>query len=335
MPRLARLDAPGVLHHVMARGIERRKIFLDDEDRDDFVRRLAAVVAGGDLVVYAWAVMPNHFHLLVRTGRTPLSRNMRSLMSGYAGHFNRRHRRRGHLFQNRFKSIVCEEESYLLELTRYVHLNPLRAKVVKDLSELEQYAYSGHSALLGRAERPWQETAEILGRFGDRLVEARRRYRAFVMAGADQGRRPELMGGGLRRSHGGWVGVSALRQGREVYRSDERILGSSSFVERVLSEAEIEGKGRYACVDLTTLERRISEHYGVAAGSLRGGGRTRAVSKARAVLCYVWVRYLGRSGRELARLLGVGAPGVYWACRTLDADSKTLAKEIERWCQIT
>jgi len=100
----------------MARGIERRKIFLDDVDRDDFVRRLAALAAGRALVVYAWCLLPNRVHLVVRTGRAPLSRSMRSLMSGYAGHFNRRHRRHGHLFQNRFKSIVCEEESYLLEL---------------------------------------------------------------------------------------------------------------------------------------------------------------------------------------------------------------------------
>ena len=335
MPRLARLDAPGVLHHVMARGIERRKIFLDDVDRDDFVRRLAALAASGAMVVYAWCLVPNHFHLLVRTGRFALSRSMRSLMSGYAGHFNRRHRRHGHVFQNRFKSIVCEEDSYLLELTRYVHLNPLRAKVVKDLRELERYAYGGHSALLCRVERPWQETAEVLGRFGDHLGEARRRYRAFVMAAAGQGRRPDLMGGGLLRSHGGWVAVSALRRGREAYRSDERILGSSSFVEKVLHEAEVEGKGRYASVDLVTLEKRICQQYGVPAGALRGGGRTRVVSKARAILCYVWVRYLGRSGRELARLLGVGPQGVYWACRKVEADSKVPAKEMERWCQIS
>jgi putative transposase len=143
------------------------------------------------------------------------------------------------------------------------------------------------------------------------------------------------MGGGLLRSQGGWVGVSALRRGREAYRSDERILGSSSFVEGVLQEAEVEGRGRYASVELATLERRIGEHCGVPVGSLRGGGRSRAVSEARAILCYVWVRYLGRSGRELARLLGVGPQGVYWACRKVEAKSRISAKEMERWCRIT
>ncbi len=118
MPRGPRLDAPGVLHHVMVRGWERRAIFRDDRDRADFVRRLAALAEGGAFAVCAWALLPNHAHLLVRTGTRPLPGAMRSLLSGYAGAFNRRHQRTGHLFQNRYKSIVVEEEPYLLELQR-------------------------------------------------------------------------------------------------------------------------------------------------------------------------------------------------------------------------
>ena len=130
MPRGPRLDTPGVLHHVMARAIERQLLFRDAHDRDDFVGRVAALAETGSFTVYAWALVPNHFHLLVRTGHRPLARSMRSLLTGYAGAFNRRHRRRGHLLQNRYKSIVCEEEPYFLELVRYLHLNPLRAGVV-------------------------------------------------------------------------------------------------------------------------------------------------------------------------------------------------------------
>jgi REP-associated tyrosine transposase len=101
MPRQARLDAPGVLHHVMVRGIERTTLFRDDADRNDFVARLAALAEAGALTIYAWALLPNHAHLLVRTGTRPLPRSMRSLLTGYAGAFNRRHKRVGHLFQNR------------------------------------------------------------------------------------------------------------------------------------------------------------------------------------------------------------------------------------------
>ena len=145
MPRQARLDAPGVLHHVMVRGIERRVIFRDDADRADFVARLATSVTDTDLTGYAWALLPNHTHLLVPTGPRPLPRVMRSLLTGYAGAFNRRHHRVGHLFQNRYKSIVVEDEPYLLELTRYIHLNPLRAGVIKTPAALDRYAWTGHT----------------------------------------------------------------------------------------------------------------------------------------------------------------------------------------------
>ena len=155
MPRQARLDAPGLLQHVMARGIERRKIFKDDHDRENFLMRLALILEETQTQCYAWALIPNHFHLLLRTGLTPLSKVMRRLMTGYAVSFNKRHKRSGHLFQNRYKSVVCEEDPYLLELIRYIHLNPLRAGLVKDLKGLDRYPWTGHSAILGKRKNPF------------------------------------------------------------------------------------------------------------------------------------------------------------------------------------
>jgi REP element-mobilizing transposase RayT len=128
MPRRARLDAPGTLHHVIGRGIPETKAFRTKKDREDFLRRIATLCETGAIAVYAWAVMDTHFHLLVRTGREALSSSMRKLLTGFVVNFNRRHRRYGHLFQNRYKSIVCEDDPYLLELTRYVHLNPLKSR---------------------------------------------------------------------------------------------------------------------------------------------------------------------------------------------------------------
>ena len=173
MPREPRLDAPGVLQHVMARGIERRKLFRDNHDRGDFLRRVATLTDAGALAVYAWALLPNHFHLLVRTGSRPLPRSMRSLLTGYVGSFNRRHRRSGHLVHNRYKSIVCEQEPYFLELVRYIHLNPLWARIVRNLRELARYPYSGHTALVGKGKYPWQDTGAVLGHFGANLRGAR------------------------------------------------------------------------------------------------------------------------------------------------------------------
>ena len=153
MPRSARLDAPGVLHHVMGRGIERRNIFLDDRDREDFVRRLKELAKEGSIEIYAWSLLRNHFHLLCKTKKRPLASSMRKLLTGYAVNFNLRHRRHGHIFQNRYKSIVCQEEAYLAELVRYLHLNLVRAGVCKGLEELNECPWSGHAALMGMAGR--------------------------------------------------------------------------------------------------------------------------------------------------------------------------------------
>ena len=152
MPRRSRIDAAGALHHVMVRGIERSRVFRSDADRNHFLERLGEILQETKTICYAWALIPNHFHLLLRTGPVPISTVMRRLLTGYALWYNLTHRRHGHLFQNRFKSILCQEDSYLLELVRYIHLNPLRAGLVGDLNELGRYAYSGHSVLMGKSE---------------------------------------------------------------------------------------------------------------------------------------------------------------------------------------
>src|SRR5271157_3871438 len=127
MPRQARLDAPGTLHHVMLRGMERGQIVADREDREAFVARLGDIATATGTTLYAWALLPNHAHLLLRSGPQGLPQFMRRLLTGYAVTYNRRHKRIGHLFQNRYKSIVVEEDAYFRELVRYIHLNPLRA----------------------------------------------------------------------------------------------------------------------------------------------------------------------------------------------------------------
>jgi REP element-mobilizing transposase RayT len=237
MPRQPRLDAPGALHHVMGRGIERTQIFRNDGDRADFLGRVADVGRARALSVYAWALMPNHFHLLVRTGGQPLPQSMQKLLTGYVVNVNRRHTRDGHLFQNRYKSILCEEDDpYLLELTRYIHGDPIRGGLVPGLAALKTYPWAGHAAILGGVPRAWQETAPILAHFGTTRRWAATRYEEFVLAGLAQGRRPERVGGGLIRSLGGWSQVLPLRQKGLKVASDERILGSGEFIERLRAE---------------------------------------------------------------------------------------------------
>src|SRR5574337_325214 len=314
MPRQPRLDAPGALHHVMARGIDRIKVFQPVDDRTDFVNRLAALCQAGQMVVYAWALMPNHFHLLVRTGERPLFQSMKKLLTGYVVNFNRRHKRYGHLFQNRYKSIVCEEDPYLLELTRYIHLNPVRGDIVKRLSELRRYPWTGHSAIMGTVVRDWQDTATILAYFGQKRTRAVERYENFVREGISRGRRPDLVGGGLIRSLGGWAQVLSLRRRGIKVASDERILGSGEFIEQLLADAASREKETLRLsrkiVDLATVAKKIAAGEDVTEGELRSGSRRKDVVRARRVFCQMAVKGMGYSGAEVARFLGVTTSSV-------------------------
>jgi putative transposase len=313
MPRQPRLDAPGALHHVMGRGIERTNIFRIDRDREDFLNRLANQCMEGNLIVYAWCLLSNHFHLLVRTGRQPIFRSMKKLLTGYVVNFNLRHKRTGHLFQNRYKSIICEDDPYLLELTRYIHLNPVRAGMVGELEGLNNYQWAGHSAIMGRVAREWQDIETVLGYFG-RGREAVKKYEQFVREGVSQGRKPELVGGGLIRSVGGWSQVLSLKRRGVKVASDERILGSERFIERLLSEAEEREKETLRLSrkvpDLPTLAREIVKEEGIEESELRSGMRKKRVVKGRRILCQLAVRKMGYPGAEVARFLGVTTSAV-------------------------
>jgi putative transposase len=320
MPRHARLDAPGALQHIIIRGIERQKIFRDDDDRAAFLNRLGRVLTESGTPCYAWALMPNHAHFLLETGQVSLATVMRRVLTGYAVTFNLRHRRHGPLFQNRYKSILCEREPYLLELIRYIHLNPLRAQLVRDLDELDRYPYAGHSALMGRRVYEWQAVDGVLGQFARRTATAREKYRAFVADGIATGRRPDLVGGGLIRSVGGWAAVHTLRQDESLrVKGDERILGESEFVLHVLAMAEEQLERREELrrrgVDLHRVAQRVADAFAVQPDSLLVPGKVRSMVAARSVFCYWAVRELGHSTTALARELALTQPAVSIAVR--------------------
>jgi REP element-mobilizing transposase RayT len=283
-------------------------------DREDFLERLSGLCAANALSVYAWALLTNHFHLLVRTGNQLLSNSMRRLLTGYVVNYNRRHKRYGHLFQNRYKSIVCEDDPYLLELTRYIHLNPLRAGIVKDLKGLKGYQWCGHSGIMGMVKRKWQDTDTVLGHFGKRRKSAIEKYEDFVGKGIEAGSRPELVGGGLVRSLGGWSQVLSLRRtGRRAF-SDERILGSSEFVKKVIAGAEEKTKETLRLSlkisDLPSLAMKVCKGEWVDGGSLRSGLRKRDVVKSRRIFCQIAVRKMGYPGADVARFLGINTSAV-------------------------
>jgi putative transposase len=314
MPRQSRIDAPGALHHVIIRGIERTVIFRDNQDRESFLDRLGGILMESSTPCYAWSLLSNHAHFLFRTGRIPIARVMRRLLTGYAVSFNRRHFRHGHLFQNRYKSILCEEDAYLKELVRYIHLNPLRAGLVEDLKELGSYPHSGHSVLMRKKKRDWQDRDYVLRYFGKGEREAKNSYLSFVSEGVGGGRRPELVGGGLLRSVGGWKGLKELRDSGEWVRGDERILGGSEFVERVLRESDEEWERktllRQRGVDLNRLLDRVADHFGVGIEDLKSVSKIPAIADARAILCYLAVRKLGLTSASIAKELGISPSAV-------------------------
>lgn len=335
MPRKPRLDAPGALHHVIARGIEQREIFQSRDDYQDFLKRLEEITKNDQIQILAWTLIPNHFHLLVRSGNLSLSEAMRRLLTGYAVSFNKRHNRSGHLFQNRYKSILCEEEPYLLELVRYIHLNPLRAGLVKNLDELDNYHLSGHSALMGKRKRSWQETDEVLCQFSRKVRFSRKLYRAYVSEGVALDKKFELSGGGLLRSLGGWSEVKALKRRKEPIFSDTRVLGSGAYVQCVLKEAQTKEaetlRLKIKKVNLDELLNKVSRFYRIEPEELKSGSRRTKIIEARRTIAQLSIKKFGYSGAEVARHLGVTASCINRQINTggIGAVEKEILEELE------
>ena len=330
MPRQARIDAPGALHHIVIRGIEQREIFDGDIDRRDFLDRLSRLLQELNTPCYAWALMPNHAHMLLRTGDAPIATVMRRLLTGYAIRFNRRHRRYGHVFQNRYKSILCEEDGYLMQLVAYIHLNPLRGGIVPDVAALRDYPYTGYSALMGKVKRPWQDTEYVLGLFGKTVSVARRNLGRHVQKWSEKGRRSELSGGGLVRSAGGWRAIKEAFEAGIPLVGDERILGSSEFVEATLKRSGEEYERRMRIqssgMDLSGVISAVCGSLEVDEKELVGSTRRPSIAKARALIGYIATRELSVPGSEVARRLNVDRSAVSRAIQRAENDADLVAE---------
>jgi putative transposase len=301
MPRKPRLDREGSLHHVMARGIEGGLIFRDDTDRDRFLERLGVLATKSHTEVYAFALIPNHFHLLLRSGPEGLPRLMRRLLTGYAVNFNHRHNRSGHLFQNRYKSIVVEEDPYFVELIRYIHLNPLNARVVSTLRELDAYRWSGHRCLIGTNPFAWYNAAYVLQWFSN----SKRSYRTFIKEGVEKKFLPDLSGGGLIRTLGGLP--EALLARKTPTLTDQRILGSGGFV-RDMAEKRHPSLDRYE--EMERIVSSLCRDEGITREQLCGGSRAGKLPRLRSELAFILSKELGISHAAIGRTLGITTSGV-------------------------
>jgi len=278
MARKPRVHAPGALYHVILRGNDGQNIFFDDKDRTRFYFLLQEGVERFGHRIHAFCLMGNHVHLAIQVAEASLSRIVQNLSFRYTRWINWRQGRSGHLFQGRYKAVLADADVYLLGLIRYIHLNPVRAGMVK---EPQEYPWSGHRAYLGLETIPWLTTDWVLSQFSGRVSSARRAYERFLWEGKKETRREEY----YRGSSG-----------------DGRILGNDAFVERILGEKQT---GVRPNVTLDSLMKAVCREYWIKEEELKGSSRGRRLSEVRGMVAWLvlelGVSTLGELGKATGR----------------------------------
>jgi REP-associated tyrosine transposase len=279
MARKPRVEFAGAFYHVIVRGNQRQVIFRNDTDRKYYLERLEEYRRRYGFKLYAYVLMSNHVHMLLETGQAPLSKIMHGLQLRYTGYYNRKYKKVGHLFQGRYKAILCDRQAYLLELVRYLHLNPGRMRVPLDPW---RYGWSSHGAYLGKGGLVKIEISVVLGELAKSVGQARRAYLRFMAEGRGSGHQPDYY---------------------DV--RDQRFLGDSDFVEqideRVGGEREIEVPGPRA--KFSQLLHLTAQGYGVSERNLVQPGRQRQWVRARSMLVYLAREWVRTSVKEIGRRL--------------------------------
>jgi REP element-mobilizing transposase RayT len=285
MGRPIRIEYPAALYHITSRGNERKNIFLKDEDRVKFLQILEDYHDRYGIFIHSYVLMDNHYHLVLETPKGNLLKVMHGINSSYTGYFNRRYGRSGHLFQGRYRGILVEKDAYLLSLSRYVHLNPVRAGVVR---RLEQYRWSTYLGYIGKGkELQWVEYGWVLSQFGKEKKKARERYREYVEEGL-RAKEPTP----LKNLYG------------------QALLGGEGFIERIkgvlkgrrLSEGIVERKRFLGHPTPEEVVGVVSEAFGVNEGEIwERGGRANTARKVAIDCCH---RYTGLSNGAIGELFG-------------------------------
>lgn len=280
MARKPRIEFPGAFYHVIARGNNRQKIFADDKDYKLFLERLNFYKERFRFILYAYALMPNHIHLLIETGEAPLSRAMQALQFTYTQKFNRRHKKVGHLFQGRYKAILCQKESYLLELIRYVAQNPVRARLVKRPVD---WKWSSFYDLVQLKDKHIVSVDEVLGLFGGHPTVAIKNLWKFV--------------DGVETSHN-----------ESYYKlKDQRILGDNDFAQESIKIGDAAaGDFEYYNLRIDDVVRIVAKHMGIKEEKIRSATRERIGAKARGVITYVCKTKCGKTAKDVGRYFGRG-----------------------------
>jgi REP element-mobilizing transposase RayT len=278
MARKPRIEYEGAFYHVITRGNQKQKIF---KDKNDFIRYLEILTqykSQYKYFLYYYVLMNNHVHLLIETQETLLSKILQGINQSYTMYFNRKYKTVGHLFQGRYKAILCDRDEYLLSLVKYIHLNPIRARIVKTPDE---YQWSSHHSYAKKADRKdIIDTDQVLRMFSEDKTKARNLYRAY-------------MGDG-----------SSVKK-EDIYSTiDQRILGGERFAAQVMEryDGEIRRERRGKEYTLPEIARGVEKTYGITLKQIRGKSKDRVISSGRKLLSSVAKEY-GYQGKEIAKYI--------------------------------
>lgn len=315
MPRMMRFEHPGSLAHIMSRGIDGRPLFDSDLHRMEFLGRLSRGLRDTGYRCLCWCLMPNHYHLLVRSTEIPMARLMRGINGGYARWYNRQHGRRGYLFQHRYRSILCQDMDYTRELIRYIHLNPIRGGQVKSLRSLTRWPWCGHAHVLGiegATGHGFQESTEVLRRFGPTPQEGAANYLSFLAAGIDRN----------NLHNAGALPEPSEFEVAGVERGWPAVIGDHEFARAAMERHQVAAWRKHRQADyqavLDALARQVSSEHAISRSELHQKGRLNARSRARADFCYrthfleklpyaVIARYLGNTIPAVMQLARKGS----------------------------
>lgn len=279
MARKPRIEFPGALYHVIARGNQRRRTFLAPQDFEDYLSRLWRYHEKFHFILYAYCLMPNHVHLLIETKEVPLSKIMQAIQFSYTQSFNHRHKKVGHLFQGRYKAVLCEKDEYLLQLIRYIHLNPVRAKIANDP---KKYPWSSHRALLGLEKFPRCDVDAALKEFGRKRKTAIKRYESFVL---------DAIGMGHKKEFYQW--------------RDQRILGEEDFANEILS-SEGTNDTFYYNVSIQEIVEAVAKKWDILPSEICSLRRNRLGSFGRGIVAYLAKTITGASMKEISKYFSKG-----------------------------
>lgn len=282
MPRMFRMESPSSLVHIMAHSVEEKPLFVDDDDKSEFLSRFEKSLAKSGFICYTWALMDNHYHLFLRTSEKPMSKLMRGLNGGYASYYNKRHGKHGPLFRGRFKSSLCQDQDYAAQLVKYINLNPLRAGMVNSLEQLKEYTWCGHGFLMGNSNalgKTFQKREECLRRFGESEEMALKSYIDFLIQSC--GEKSEI------------AGQLSKVEATEICGSCKgwpAVIGDPEFVSKIMNKYKDvihrnHRKADYPHV-LEITAQKVCLKYNISLKELKKRGRNNTRAFARAVFCY-------------------------------------------------